>query len=77
LPGLDREERDLLIKIDTTVSNISAQFLQHCEDDAKVQGGLGKSLGAVHRRIDWLMISGVGGIIILVLAWLLRVNGKI
>ncbi len=71
------EDHDLLIEINATVKNIDAQFLKHCEDDAKVQGGLNKSLSAVHRRIDWLMVSGVGGLIVFVLVWLLRANGKI
>ena len=71
------EDHDLLIEINANVKSIASQFIKHCEDDANVQGGLSKSLGAVHRRIDLLLVSGIGGIILIVLAWLLKMNGTI
>lgn len=71
-----QENRDLLIRIETIVSKNFDQFTSHIAEDAKVQGKLDDSVRALHRRVDNLLVTGVLGIITLVIAWLLRLGGK-
>ena len=73
---MHQENRDLLIEIKTITSKNYEQFSHHVEEDSRIQGELSKSLSAIHRRVDYLMISGVLGLIILVLSWLLKLSGQ-
>ena len=71
-----QENRDLLIEIKTVVSKNFEQFSSHIVDDAKIQGKLDDSIRALHRRVDNLLVTGVLGIVVLVIAWLLKLEGK-
>ena len=69
------EDHDLLIEIHTIVKMGQENFLKHCEDDSAIQSRLNGSLSALHRRIDWLMVAGVLAIVVVVLSWLVKLNG--
>ena len=72
-----QSDHDVLIEIRTIVRTNQDQFVRHLEDSAGKFSNMNKSLSAIHRRVDWLMVSGVLGITIIVLVWLIKLNGGI
>ena len=73
---MSQEDHDLLIEIRTITRLNNDNFVKHCEDDARIQGTLESSISALHRRVDMLLVSGVLGIVVIVLTWLMKLGGN-
>lgn len=77
----DKEDHDLLIRIDTKVGMIHDSYIKHCEEASARFSGVSKTIETAHKRIDsiggkliWIALFGVLGIIILAIVILTNVN---
>lgn len=59
----DKDDHDLLIEISTKLSLYHELFVKHVEEDAKHFTILDSKVGAVHRRVDWL-VGSIGLVVV-------------
>ena len=68
---MNESDHDLLIRIDANLIAFNKQFQEHVIQDAREFAKLETSLGAAHRRMDYIgrvftMCSGVGSFLALI-----------
>jgi len=56
-------DHDLLIRIESKMDGLNHTFIDHVSDAGGRFKELENRVGAAHRRIDWLLISGILSII--------------
>lgn len=64
----EQSDHDILIEVRTGIKFMQDNYVKHCEDNAVKFSLIEKAVGAAHRRIDWLLVSGILTIIIMVVA---------
>ena len=61
----DLNDHDLLITIANDTKWLKDKLIDHIKEDATNHVILEKKVDSAHKRIDWLMVSGVMAIIVL------------
>jgi len=72
----EKSDHDLLIEISTLVRVNNDQFTTHLEDCAVKFGDVNGKVTAAHRRIDWLLVSGVLTVSLFIASMLYALNHK-
>ena len=61
----NQEDHDLIVEISTNMKWMKEQYLGHIKEDSEHHAIANGKITSAHKRVDWLMISGVLAIIIL------------
>ena len=65
-------DRDLLVTIANDITWLKSRMIEEAKANAKDHDDYNKKIMAAHRRVDWLMISGVLAIIFFAITVWLR-----
>ena len=68
----DFNDHDLLITIANDTKWLKDKLIEHIKEEAANYAILDTKIGAAHKRIDWLMVSGVFAVVALAFSIFLK-----
>ena len=71
--NLEKTERDLLIEINNDMHWLKDSYIKHCEEEVSRINIIDKKTDSAHRRIDWLLTSGILCLIVLAISIFLKI----